>query len=84
MRIQRLSLAALLGLLCASCPAERRGTLDPHAFWPTPLESVLERHDAYVEADPSLEDLEREIYLGSSEAVRSTVELAVQLKEQGE
>jgi hypothetical protein len=37
-----------------------------------------------VESDASLDDLERDVYLGSSDAVRTTVELAIQLKEQGE
>lgn len=37
------------------------------------VERVLERHDAYVQADPELDELDRAIYLESTDRLRGVL-----------
>ena len=42
----------------------------------TTVEDISERHDAYVQADPLLSDLEREVYLKDTELLLYLIEEA--------
>ena len=41
-----------------------------------PTRRVCDRHDAYVNADPALDELEREIYLGTTDNLRRVLDEA--------
>lgn len=72
MRQKIAGIVCAAALLCLSgCLAPKR-TVNADALTPT-LGPVLERHDAYVSADESLDDLEKETYLRSSALLKGTM-----------
>lgn len=62
-----------LGLALAACAP--KNMIDADALNGV-LEPVLDRHDAYVEADGDLDPAERDTFLLSSELLRTTVDEA--------
>lgn len=66
--------AACLSLFAlAACSPQ--GTINASALQGV-MEPVLDRHDAYVSADDSLLDFQKETYLRSSELIREMVRSA--------
>jgi len=65
-------LALTLTLLLVGCCS---GHVDADAITPV-LTPVLQRHDAYVEADPKLDALEKRTALRSAKLLRLTLEAA--------
>ena len=73
-------LAAIVFALCLlvvapSCRGPAGG-INPHALQGT-LPKVLDRHDAYVVADPTLDELSKETYLASTAKLRDVLAAAL-------
>lgn len=64
---------ALLALAATGC--SQPGMVSVSAI-DAPVNAVCDRHDAYVEADTSLSDLEKETYLRTTTLLRRVVEEA--------
>lgn len=72
---------ALCMLVVAPSCRGPAGGINPHALQGT-LPKVLDRHDAYVIADPTLDEISKETYLASTAKLRDV--LAAALKASGE
>lgn len=68
-----LAACALCALALTACGP--KNTIDADAMAGV-MEPVLDRHDHYVNNDPSLADVERESFLRSSTLVREMVDTA--------
>ena len=65
--------AAALAVACVGC--QSTGTIQAAAV-DTPMRACLDRHDAYVQADTTLDATQKSTYLRSSEIVRKVLDAA--------
>ncbi|MBI1383057.1 MAG: hypothetical protein GC161_18455 [Planctomycetaceae bacterium] len=73
--VAALVLAALVLAVTPSCRGPAGG-INPHALTPT-LPKILDRHDMYVMADPTLDELSKETYLASAAKMRAVLAAAL-------
>lgn len=66
----------LTGLFIAACAPKR--SIDAEALNGV-VQPVLDRHDAYVAADPTLDSVQKEVYLRSTEQIRATMNEALEI-----
>lgn len=65
--------AAALAVACAGC--QSTGTIQASAV-DVPMRACLDRHDAYVAADTTLDATQKSTFLRSSEIVRKVLDAA--------